>query len=211
MVAGFLWLALWRERWRLAGVVPIVARAAARAARAAAGHPRRRERDRRRRPRRRWPLQHPRREGRRLRGRELAARRCRSRATPMLPISPAALPAMRSAASAALADGTVVALVLTGATRSPKIAGWRPSWSRATTRRRAAQPRAGHRPRRRSTASARMRSIARERRATGVETAYPAVRRPFMPPVRAALSTCGSSPTRRPWMRTRSGPKMRVS
>jgi competence protein ComEC len=24
MVAGFLWLALWRERWRLAGIVPIV-------------------------------------------------------------------------------------------------------------------------------------------------------------------------------------------
>ena len=42
VVAGFLWLALWRERWRLAGLVPIARRRADRALRAAAGHPRRR-------------------------------------------------------------------------------------------------------------------------------------------------------------------------
>ena len=145
---GFLWLALWRERWRLAGIVPIVARAADRDARAAAGSHRRRRRQGRRRPRRRRPPQHPRRQGRELRGRELAPRRRRYAAARRAPTSTRRRLRRRSAASARLAGIGTVALV-----HAPRcLRGGLPGGGRrgvaAAGAARLRAPRAGHRPRR---------------------------------------------------------------
>ena len=72
VVAGLLWMSLWRERWRFAGIVPIVAGDPACGHGAAAGHPGRRERRGARGPRRRWPLPDHRGAGPPVRDRDLA-------------------------------------------------------------------------------------------------------------------------------------------
>ena len=185
-VAGFLWLALWRERWRLAGLVPIclalpialsaprpdVLVAASGEAVAVRG--------------RRRTLSHHRRTRGRVRGRELAPRRCR--------------PAHRRPRRALCRTSPAMALAASPACRRRARSRWSPTPDAfgedcrlaaiVVTRLRRARPGA-RRPRMviDRTVSPRPARIALYRDGGGaasrrfrVETAYPPIRRPFMPP-----------------------------